>query len=104
MTVNWRLFAATALAVALAGCAQSQRAITPEEFYGFCWPSQVDFNCQDDALCQDYKDYLVQGPCRQGRLPQGLSHAPAEEGGTISPVATAPNPSTTPPTGAKNIA
>ncbi|MBI4805392.1 MAG: hypothetical protein HY795_09170 [Desulfovibrio sp.] len=55
-------FAALALSMCmvLAGCAGSQRALTPEEFYGFCWPAQIDYNCMDDNLCQDFKDYLTQ--------------------------------------------
>lgn len=47
-------------AVLLSGCAGAERPLTLEEFYGFCWPAQVDTNCPDDGLCQTYKDYLAQ--------------------------------------------
>jgi len=47
-------------AALLSGCAGAQRPLTLEEFYGFCWPAQVDSNCPDDGLCQTYKDYLAQ--------------------------------------------
>ncbi|WP_243359890.1 hypothetical protein [Fundidesulfovibrio terrae] len=59
-----RLVPAAALAAMLvallSACAGSQRALTLEEFYGFCWPAQIDTNCGDDSLCQDFKDYLAQ--------------------------------------------
>ena len=59
-----RLFPSAALALllcaVLSGCAGSERALTLEEFYGFCWPTQIDYNCPDDSLCQTYKDYLGQ--------------------------------------------
>uniref|UniRef100_A0A7C4EJF0 Lipoprotein n=1 Tax=Fundidesulfovibrio putealis TaxID=270496 RepID=A0A7C4EJF0_9BACT len=54
------LLAAVALSALLCGCQGATRALTPEEFYGFCWPAQVDYNCWDDDLCQQYKDYLMQ--------------------------------------------
>ena len=55
-----RAFAALAFAASLGGCASAERPLTPEEFYGFCWPTQVDYDCWDDSLCQPYKDYLEQ--------------------------------------------
>lgn len=59
-----RLLARAALLVfavfALWGCAQADRPLSLEEYYGFCWPAQIDYNCPDDNLCQDFKDYLAQ--------------------------------------------
>lgn len=52
--------AALTLCVALLGCANAQRPISVDEFYSFCWPAQIDYNCPDDNLCQDFKDYLSQ--------------------------------------------
>lgn len=58
-----------AMSVLILGCAGSpgsgvttgfDRAMTLEEFYGFCWPAQVNTNCMDDGLCQDFKAYLAQ--------------------------------------------
>ena len=60
MAVLMRLLALVGLALALGACSQMQRPLTPEEFDGFCWPSQVDFNCPDDNLCADFKAYLQQ--------------------------------------------
>ena len=47
-------------ALALAGCAGTSRPLTPEEFYGFCWPTQIDTDCGDDSLCQTFKNYLLE--------------------------------------------
>lgn len=55
-----RILAALALAALAAGCAGAQRPLTPGEFYGFCWPAQIDYDCWDDSLCQTYRDYLEQ--------------------------------------------
>ena len=48
------------LAAALAGCVGAERPITLEEFYGFCWPAQIDTGCWDDNLCREYQSYLSQ--------------------------------------------
>ena len=72
-----RLLPAAALALlmctVLAGCAGSQRALTLEEFYGFCWPLQIDSNCWDDSLCQDYKDYLAQEHASKAECVKGCN-------------------------------
>jgi hypothetical protein len=44
----------------LGGCAQNKRPMSLGEFYGFCWPAQVDTQCDDDSLCSDFRDYLAQ--------------------------------------------
>ena len=48
------------LAGALSGCAANKRALTPEEFHGFCWPVQIDTDCGDDSLCRTFKNYLLE--------------------------------------------
>ena len=56
-----KAFVPLMLALALSGCvATTERPMTLEEFYGFCWPSQIDTGCWDDNLCQEYKSYLSQ--------------------------------------------
>lgn len=52
--------AALAFCLAVFGCANADRPISLDEFYSFCWPAQIDYNCPDDNLCQDFKDYLAQ--------------------------------------------
>lgn len=54
---SWLLLA---LCAVLGACAQAERPLSLEEYYGFCWPAQIDYDCPDDNLCQDYKDYLAQ--------------------------------------------
>ncbi len=49
-----------AASVLLWGCAGAERPLTLKEYYGFCWPSQIDSGCWDDRLCEDYRDYLAQ--------------------------------------------
>lgn len=51
--------AALLAGLVLAGCAANQRPMTLKEFYGFCWPSQINV-CMDDYLCDDYRDWLAQ--------------------------------------------
>ena len=55
-----RLLTILAMAASLAGCAGAERPITPGEFYGYCWPAQVDTDCWDDSLCSTYRSYLEQ--------------------------------------------
>jgi hypothetical protein len=55
-----KTFVCAALALALSACAGAQRPMTLEEFYGFCWPAQIDSKCSDDSLCSDYQAYLSQ--------------------------------------------
>ena len=57
------------MAASLGGCANQagkgvtygfDRPMTLGEFYGFCWPAQIDSNCMDDNLCTDFQSYLAQ--------------------------------------------
>ncbi len=57
------------MAASLGGCANQagkgvtygfDRPMTLGEFYGFCWPAQVNTNCMDDGLCRDFQSYLAQ--------------------------------------------
>ena len=56
----WPLLVALAVFPLLCGCAGADRPLTLEEFYGFCWPAQIESGCWDDNLCADYRDYLAQ--------------------------------------------
>ena len=56
----WRMAAMVAASFLLWGCAGSERPLTLKEYYGFCWPAQIDSGCWDDTLCDEYRDYLAQ--------------------------------------------
>jgi len=70
---------AAALCALLGACAGSQRALTLEEFYGFCWPEQIDSGCWDDGLCQDYKDYLAQEHASKEECIKGCNEMQTEK-------------------------
>lgn len=53
-----RILAPLALAVLLCSCKTGfERPLTPKEFYGYCWPQQMNI-CWDDNLCDQYRQYL----------------------------------------------
>ena len=58
---NLRRAALSALmaGLVLSGCAGAERPMTLKEFYGFCWPSQINV-CMDDYLCDDFRGWLDQ--------------------------------------------
>lgn len=55
-----RTLALSLLVLVVSACAEANRPMTPGEFYGFCWPAQIDSDCMDDSLCQDFQAYLEQ--------------------------------------------
>jgi len=52
-----RLLALLIISSALYACNGAGRPLTTEEFYGYCWPQQMNV-CWDDNLCATYKAYL----------------------------------------------
>ena len=74
-----RALAFWTLVLILTGCAGAERPLTLEEFYAFCWPSQINYDCWDDSLCQTYKDYLAQEHASKQECIKGCNTLQMEE-------------------------
>ena len=69
----WRLITVVTAGCLLWGCAGAERPLTLKEYYGFCWPVQVDSGCWDDNLCEDYRTYLAQEHAGKAECTKGCN-------------------------------
>lgn len=75
-----RFLTCLSLAALLGGCAGAERPLTTKEFYGFCWPAQIDTNCWDDSLCDTYRQYLEQDHAGKEDCIKGCNDLQMQEG------------------------